>query len=143
MDTNVVDGKQLATSAAAPAGTNRSCLACKYRTGTCAAAVFWFPVLEANAFGALTIIECLPVAEFEAQGVDTEIPLSAETGGLRIGDGYRYRAELPPLPGDAEVQVLVGTLRGGVASATFRSGAAGSGARAGATTRSMASAIEA
>ena len=44
--------------------------------------------------------------------------------GHRVGDGYRYRAELPPLPGDAEVQVLVGTLRGGVASATFRSGAA-------------------
>lgn len=44
-----------------------------------------------SEFGALTIIECLPVAEFEAQGVDTAIPLSAETGGLRIGDGYRYR----------------------------------------------------
>lgn len=41
-------------------------------------------------FGALTIIECLAVAEFETSGVDIEIPLSPETGGIRIGDGFRY-----------------------------------------------------
>ncbi len=42
-------------------------------------------------FGALTIIECLPVDEFMTLGVRSEIPLSPETGGIRIGDGYRYR----------------------------------------------------
>jgi hypothetical protein len=40
----------------------------------------------------------------------------------RTGDRHRYEALLPPLSGPAHVQVLVGTIRGGVASATFAPG---------------------
>ena len=37
----------------------------------------------------------------------------------RDGDRFRYQAPLPPQLGDGGVQVLVGTIRGSVASATF------------------------
>jgi hypothetical protein len=40
----------------------------------------------------------------------------------REGERFRYRATLPALPRGAVVQVLVGTLRGDVASATFAPG---------------------
>jgi hypothetical protein len=41
-------------------------------------------------FDALTLVQCIPVDEFTATGMQNEIPLSAATGGLRIGDGFRY-----------------------------------------------------
>ncbi len=41
-------------------------------------------------FGAITIVECVPVEQFAEEGVANAIPLSIETGGLRIGDGFRY-----------------------------------------------------
>lgn len=36
------------------------------------------------------------------------------------GERFRYAAGLPPMPPGSQVQVLVGTIRGGVTSATFR-----------------------
>ncbi len=41
----------------------------------------------------------------------------------RDGGRFLYTAPLPPLPNGGQVQVAVGTLRGGVASATFAPGA--------------------
>lgn len=41
-------------------------------------------------FDALTLVQCLPVEQFLESGMRNEIPFSPQTGGLRIGDGYRY-----------------------------------------------------
>lgn len=41
-------------------------------------------------FDALTLVQCLPIEQFLESGMRNEIPLSTQTGGLRIGDGYRY-----------------------------------------------------
>lgn len=41
-------------------------------------------------FGAITIVECVPLAQFEVDGIAASIPLSSETGGIRIGEGYAF-----------------------------------------------------
>lgn len=70
--------------------------------------------------------EGITVARLRGEGID---PAAADAFARQllasmVRDGARYRCEavLPPLPAGAAVQVLVGTVRGGVASATFAPG---------------------
>ncbi len=72
-------------------------------------------------------LESLSVARLRCEGpLPTATRATFEQALLasmtRDGERYRYAALLPPLVGKVHVQVLVGTIRGGVASATFAPG---------------------
>jgi hypothetical protein len=72
--------------------------------------------------------EALSVARLRAEGVAPEAAeafAAALLGSVQVVDGgFRYEAALPAPVAGRLTQVLVGTLRGGVASATFGPGGA-------------------
>ena len=89
-------------------------------------------VLEERTEGAVVTVrarESLAIARLRGEGIDdANADVFARTllGSLRVeGTQYVYTAPLPGSASGRQVQVLVGTVRGGVASATFVPGPRG------------------
>jgi hypothetical protein len=88
--------------------------------------------LEERADGATVTVrssESLAIARLRGEGIDdasADAFVRALLASLRVEGGqYVYAAPLPAAAAGRQVQVLVGTVRGGVASATFVPGPRG------------------